>query len=144
VNGPPISDKHNRPLIRGPLLGYAVCGAPLAWLMQINVIYPLVATPCFPGPDRNLSFPQHAQWAFILAIAAYLVLLGLAVAATLLAWRIYKLSSAGGASSGDHFEGAGLGRIRFLAFCGILLGVGFSGAILLNAFSLIVVPPCAI
>lgn len=144
MNGRSIPDRDGRPTIGGLALAYAVGGAPMAWLGQINVVYPLLATPCFPGPDRNLIFPPNAQWAFILALAVYLVLLSLAVAAALLAWRIYKRLSAGGDSSGDHFEGSGVGRIRFLAFCGILLGVGFSGAILLNAFSLIVVPPCAI
>jgi len=74
----------------------------------------------------------------------YLILLALAVSAAILAWRLYKRFSAGRETSADHFEGSGIGRMRFLAFCGILLGVGFSGAILLNAFSLIVVPPCAI
>lgn len=34
--------------------------------------------------------------------------------------------------------------MRFLAFCGILLGTGFSGFILLNGLALVMVPPCAI
>ena len=144
MSGRSAPDRDNRPMIRGLALAYAVGGAPLAWLTQINVVYPLTATPCFPGPDRNLAFPPHAQWAFILAIAAYLILLAVAVSAGILAFRLYKSVSAESSSSGDHFEGSGVGRIRFLVFCGILLGVGFSGAILLNAFSLIVVPPCAI
>jgi len=133
---------HSR--LKGLELAFAVAGAPLAWLTQINVVYPLTATPCFPGPDRKLAFPADAQWAFVLAVAAYVVLLALAVSAGILAWRLHKRFSAGRETSADHFEGSGIGRMRFLAFCGILLGVGFSGAILLNAFSLIVVPPCAI
>jgi len=72
------------------------------------------------------------------------VLLALSLSAAILAWRLYKRFSAGRQSPEDHFEGSGMGPQRFLAFWGILLGVGFSGAILLNAFSLIVVPPCAI
>ena len=133
---------HSR--LKGLELAFAVACAPVAWLTQINVVYPLTATPCFPGPDRKLAFPADAQWAFVLAVAAYVVLLALAVSAGILAWRLYKRFSAGRETSADHFEGSGIGRMRFLAFCGILLGVGFSGAILLNAFSLIVVPPCAI
>ena len=131
-------------LLKALELAFAVVGAPLAWLTQINIVYPLIATPCFPGPDRKLAFPADAEWAFVIAVAAYVVLLLLAISAAILAWRFYKGFSAGRQTSGDHFEGSGMGRRRFLAFCGILLGVGFSGAILLNAYSLVVVPPCAI
>lgn len=144
MSGRDLRQPAQRSLLKGLELAFAVAGAPLAWLTQINVVYPLTATPCFPGPDRNLAFPQHAQWAFVLAIAAYLVLLALAFSAAILAWRLYKRFSGGRETSADHFEGSGIGRIRFLAFCGILLGVSFTGFILLNAFSLIVVPPCAI
>lgn len=133
-----------RSLVGALEFAYAVAGGPLAWLAQINIVYPLVATPCFPGPSRNLEFPASAQWAFVLAVAVYLLLLALAVGSALLAWRFYNRFAAPRTSSGDHFEGSRAGRSRFLAFCGILLGTGFSGVILLNGFALVMVPPCAI
>lgn len=144
MTGRDVVEHAKRPRRETIELAYAVCGGPLAWLAQVNVTYPLVAAPCFPGPDRNLSFPYGSHWAFILAIAVYLVLLALAVTAALLAIRLYKRFSAGSARSGHRFEGSGAGRLRFMAFCGILLGIGFSGMILLNGPALVMVPPCAI
>jgi hypothetical protein len=132
-----------RSIGEGLELACAVAGGPVAWLAQVNLTYPLIAIPCFPGAARNLAFPGEARWAFILAIAVYLVLLCLAIASALLARKIYRRIPAA-KSSADHFEGAGAARIRFLAFCGTLLGTGFSGAILINGLSLLMVPPCAI
>lgn len=130
--------------LKGLELAVALAGAPLAWLAQITLVYPLFARPCFPGAERNLAFPKHSHWAFLLAIAGYVALLAIAVSAAFLAWRLYRRFSAGCGASGHHFEGSGIGRMRFIAFFAILLGVGFSAVILLNAFSLIVVPPCAL
>lgn len=123
---------------------YAVAGGPLAWLAQINIVYPLLATPCFPGPSRNLAFPAGAHWAFVLAVVVYFVLLAAAVLSGLVAFRLFNRLAASGHSTGNHFEGGGTGRMRFLAFSGILLGGGFSGVILLNGLALVMVPPCAI
>jgi hypothetical protein len=125
-------------------LAYAVAGGPFAWLAQINLLYPLVATPCFPGAARNLAYPSSAQWAFVLAIAAYFLLLAVAIGSALVARALYRRFAAPDGWTGDHFEGSGAGRSRFLAFCGILLGTGFSAMILLNGPALVMVPPCAI
>jgi hypothetical protein len=131
-----------RSVAAGLELAFAVAGGPVAWLAQMNLTYALLATPCFPGPTRNLQFPHGAGWAFILAIAIYLALLGLAFASAWTSRRIYRRIPGG--SSSDHFEGAGPARVRFLAFCGMLLGAGFGLVILVNAFALLMVPPCAI
>jgi hypothetical protein len=134
-----------RPSLRDRLeLGFAVCGGPLAWLAQINLTYPLFATPCFPGPVRNLVYPLQSEWAFVLAVAVYVALLAIAALSALLSLRIYRRFQQAGSSSGDNFEAAGIGRMRFLAFSGMLLGTGFSGLLLVNALPLLLVTPCAL
>ena len=125
-------------------LAYAVAGGPVAWLAQMNLDYPLVATPCFPGPQRNLMFPANAQWAFVAAVVIYLALVAAAVGSGIVARQLFRRLRAGNSESSGHFEGAGPGRVLFLAFAGMLLGFGFSIAILINSIALMVVPPCAI
>lgn len=136
--------RSKRTFFRNLLLAYGVVGGPLAWLSQINVDYPLVATPCFPGPERRLSFPSGADWAFAVAIAVYVGLFLFALGAGLVSRSSWKRLGEGISGSGDHFEDSGSGLTRMLAFWGMLLGFGFSIVILLNAFALLTVPPCAL
>lgn len=144
MNGRILDRKSRRNLVTGLEHVYAVCGGPVSWLAQINLVYPLVATPCFAGPQRNLSFPPDAHWAFIAALVIDLALLVAAAASGLLSGRIFTRSGGADERSREHFERAGVGRLQFLTYWGMLLGFGFSVLILLNAIAFIMVPPCAI
>ena len=125
-------------------LAFALWGGPLAWFVQLNVNYALVAQPCFPGPNRNLELPGEAQWAFVAAVVVYLLLLAVAVAAGLLSVRLFQRTRDETVGSDTDVEEAGTGRTRFLSYWGMLLGFGFAVVILVNAAGLIMVPPCAI
>ena len=130
--------------VGGRELAFALWGGPLAWFAQLNINYALVATPCFPGPHRNLQLPGNAQWTYVLAIIVYLMLLAVAVCAGLLSARLFRRVGGETAGSDADVEEAGTGRTRFLSYWGMLLGFGFAVVILVNAAALIFIPPCAI
>ena len=139
--GPPDS---GRKRIAASGLAYAVCGGPIGWLAQINLDYPLLATPCFSGADRNLSVPAGAVGTIVAAAVLYVGILLFAAGSGLTAYFLFKRLTDGRLGSASHFEQAGTGVSRFLAFWGILLGFGFSIVILLNAIAFLMIPPCAL
>lgn len=124
-------------------LTFALWGGPAAWYAQLNVNYGLLSTACFPNAERNTVLPEHAEWTLVAAFLVYGALLLVALAAGLLAVRLYRRT--GGETAGSHanVEEAGTGRTRFLSYWGTLTGFGFALVILVNAAALIGVPPCA-
>ena len=125
-------------------LAFALWGGPLAWYAQLNINYGLLSTPCFPNSDRNSSLPEHAQWTYVTAFIVYAVLLLVAVAAGILAVRLFRRTQGEIAGSRANAEEAGTGRTRFLTYWGMLLGFGFALVILVNAAALVMVPPCTV
>ena len=133
-----------RARVRGAELAFALWGGPLAWFVQLNINYALVAQPCFPGPQRNVELPGNAHWAFAAAVVVYLLLLAVAIAAGLLSVILFRRMHDETTGSDTDVEEAGAGRTRFLTYWGMLLGFGFAVVILVNAAALLTVPPCAI
>lgn len=124
-------------------LAFAVLGGPAAWYAQLNINYGLTAAPCFPGPQRNLALPDEAQWAIISAVIVYVLLLVVALAAGLLAVRLFRRTGSETSGSRADVQEAGTGRTRFLTYWGMLMGFGFALVIFVNLAALILVPPCA-
>lgn len=122
----------------------AVAGGPLAWLAQMNLLYPLVGDPCFTASQRQLSYPANGEWSFVVGVLVYLTALLVSLGAAWLSLRLLKRLKGRAARPHQHFEKREIGRLRFSAYCGMLLGVGFSILILLNGLSLMVIHPCAL
>ena len=126
----------------GLALAFAMLGGPAAWFIQLNVNYGLLSQPCFPGPERNAELPAYAFWTVPTALVVYALCLLAALGATLVAVRLYRRTRGEQAHHEGDVEEVGNGRTRFLAYWGILLGVGSSFVIFVNLLALSMVPPC--
>jgi hypothetical protein len=126
----------------GWALGFATLGAPLAWFVQLNANYALLAQPCFPGPERNIELPADAAWTWPAALGVYALCLIIALAALATALRLFRRTRDEDAEHQAEMQEAGAGRTRFLAYWGILLGIGFAVVIFVNLLALVMVPPC--
>lgn len=118
-------------------LAFALTGGPLAWFVQLNTNYGLLSQPCYPGPDRNVALPGHAQWVWPLTVILYILCLLVALASAFAAWRIYRTARAGDPDGRDS-------RDCFLGYSGLMLGIGFAAIILASLLALLMVPPCAL
>lgn len=123
---------------------FGIFGGPLAWFVQLCVGYGLMATPCYPGPERQTTLSSEAAWTVPANIVVYLLCLALAVAAGFMALRSWRRTRGEKRGTPDQVMEAGHGRTRFLAVWGVLLGFGFAIVIAANAVALLVVPPCAL
>ena len=126
-----------------PLLLLALAAGPVGWALQLVLGYGLSSYACFPRDTPALSDPPPGwggEPALLLGInlaCLLLVLAGLAICA--LTWRRApgeRLIDAG------RTQGAGLGRTRFLAACGVFSGVGFAVAVLFDTLSILGTPAC--
>lgn len=122
---------------RGLTLFFATAGAGLAWFVQLNTNYGLLSQPCYPGPERKLELPVHAQWVWPVTLILYAACLLVALLSLWTAIRLYRRARAGDPQGRDS-------RDCFLGYSGIIMGVGFSFVIAANLLALILVPPCAL
>ena len=120
-------------------LALGVAGGPIAWIVQLGVGYAIAASPCYTGPDRNAA--GVASW---WVVALYLLCVALALAAGVVALRVFLRTR----REVEHETGSlldrGHGRTRFVGLWGMLLSFGFAGAILVNAIAIVGVPACAL
>ena len=124
------------------LLMLGLFGGPAAWTGQLLVSYGLTSYACFPGPTPRDALPPG--WAWIdpgLTILGALALV-VALAATIMSWRIYARTRAEMQGRTNDLLDIGEGRSRFLAFCGVLTSGAFVTVILFETLSLYLVPPC--
>jgi hypothetical protein len=145
-NAPPIMRAdHSSPQRGGvavPVLLFGVFAGPLAWGIQLVVNYALAVYPCFSAGVARASVPPGSQsgWSAILAInisAGILALVGAAVS-----WRNWGSVHNEHPGSTSHALEGGEGRIRFLALCGMMTGLGFFAAIVFDTIALSMVPQC--
>jgi len=120
---------------------FAVFGGPLAWFLQLNADFALASNPCFINNERSIVPHLSPDWTWRAMIVIAVAALAVALAATLVAWRAYRLTKE--ESSGDHdLMEIGAGRTRFLALWGICLGAG-SALIIMTTLAFFALPRCA-
>lgn len=124
-------------------LAFALFAGPLAWFVQLNTGYGLIATACYPGPDRNIALPPDAHWTWVLTAILYLVCLAIALLSGVVALRLLRRVRDEGVGSSAPLEETGRGRTRFLAYWGVILGFGFASVVFVNGLALLMVDPCA-
>lgn len=123
--------------VAGPtLLLAALAAGPGAWAIQLVVDYGLASHACFPGAVPLRQSPPGG-WTGEAAVLLALNLACLALAAAGAAVSLRALRRAG-----PRPEGAEPRRTRFLAYCGLLSGVGFSLAVLFDTVVVLAVPGC--
>jgi len=116
----------------------ALGAGPAAWSLQLVAGYALSSYACFPHDVARRASPPPG-WAAEPAILLAVNLVCLAIAVAAVAYSARQLAAAGnGATQRDVRQG----RTRFLAFCGVMAGLGFAGAILVNTANIVMVPPC--
>ena len=107
----------------------------------VNADFALASNPCFINNERSIVPHLSPDWTWRAMIVIAVAALAVALAATLVAWRAYRLTKE--ESSGDHdLMEIGAGRTRFLALWGICLGAG-SALIIMTTLAFFALPRCA-
>lgn len=105
----------------------AALGPPIAWGLQLQIVYALLETVCSTG------------WHLLLHVITLLLLAG-ALAAGWLAWRIWRREQFAWPSDRD---GGIAGRTRFFAAAGLMSGVIFSTVIVAQWIPALALDPCS-
>lgn len=128
-------------LKRSRWLWFALFGAPAAWSVQLLVNYPLAAHFCYPG-TMPLNTPTFGGLrATLIAVNMLMLLTTLAAgAAAIVTWRAARNRMAG---SHDPVLEDGSGRVRYMAYAGMLFSGLFLIAVLMSAMPLFIVPMCS-
>jgi len=120
---------------------FGVWGAPAAWFVQLCVNYALAGRGCdqFGTPTAG----DGKSWNMLAMAVTALITLLIALLATSVAWRSYRRTQREQPGGHPELLEIGAGRTRFLAFWGIVFGVGFSLTILFTALGQEVLPRCS-
>jgi hypothetical protein len=142
VTAPPLEAEDAREAPVGlRALWFGLLGGPIAWTLQLLVDYPLVAHYCFPDAARR-TVPTIDSLHLLVSMVSILALL-VAAAALLTAIRSWR--AAGGELGSARWalmEAAPPpGRVRFMAFGGILVGsITLVGIVIHGGFILMLAP----
>jgi hypothetical protein len=119
---------------------FGIFGAPAAWSLQTIADYSLVSHYCYPGdaPVHAPAFGALRGTGVVVSAVALLIVL-LALTTSVRSWQATRHGH-----EREHHEllEVGEGRARFMAFAGILLGVVFLFAVLMNALPLVTNSMC--
>jgi hypothetical protein len=132
----------HRGRVGGWMLAFALLAAPAAWAIQGAVDYSISSHACYPHDRPVPHLAPGWEWLYPLLLAVNIAGLAVGLAAALVAWRAWRLTRNEHHRGGPHLLEAGEGRSRFLAACGMMLGVGFMVAIVANTVALFMVPSC--
>ena len=124
-------------------LAFGVAGGPLAWFAQLNAGYALASWPCFPQDQRMASPLEGYAWSGAAMVAVMIAAVCIALLAIGISWRAFQRTRDEGSGDHGHLMEVGTGRTRFLAFWGVVLGIGFTLATLLTGIAFVVLPRCA-
>lgn len=132
---PPAHPAPRRGIVPLPRLWFGIFGAPAAWALQLIVNYSLVSHYCFPSdvPLRSPAFGALPVTSVVVSVIVLVIAL-LALSAAYRSWTTIRHGH-----DAEHREIAevGEGRVRFMAFAGILLSFVFLFAVLMNTVPLI-------
>jgi hypothetical protein len=133
----------HRERVSGLELAFAVAGGPVAWFIQFTAGYALASWPCFPG-DHRMQFPMDGYvWSFPAMVVIMTAGVVIGVAALWVAWGAFQRTREEGPGDHRHLLDAGVGRTRFLALWGVVLGSGFALASLITGVAFVFLPRCA-
>ncbi len=118
---------------------FAVCGAPLAWLVQLSANFAMSASPCFVFGERQLTHPGVQPGPLIVGGVCLVVALA-ALWLSIVLLRRTREETGGGK---HHLLETGHGRTRFLALWGIAFAAVFGALIAINIVLLFGLPICA-
>ena len=127
----PAPDRRNASLFS---LGFGLAAAPLAWIGQLIVSYPLTSYACFPSPTSRVAplLTETRPILLFLDVAAVV----LAVMGGAIAYRNWR------AVREERSGEIGEGRTRFLAMCGILSSIAFLIATIFTSPAIVLAPLC--
>lgn len=130
-----------RQTARSRWLWFALFGGPAAWSVQLLVNYPLAAHFCYPG-NLPLNTPTFGGLrATLIAVNVLMLLTTLAAGtASIVIWRGARDRMAG---AHDPLLEGGSGRVRYMAYAGMLFSGLFLIAVLMSAMPLFIVPVCS-
>jgi hypothetical protein len=122
-------------------LWFGLFGAPFFWSVQLIITYALAAHACYPRHAALLTFTSRPVRAA--ACSVIVAALGGCAAAMTISIRNCRALQAGRrAPTGNGDGGAREGRTRFMAYSGVLLGTLFTGAVVLSAVAILLLPLC--
>ena len=127
--------------VRDGSLWFGLFGAPFFWSVQLIITYALAAHACYPRHAALLTFTSRPVRAA--ACSVIVAALGGCAAAMTISIRNCRALQAGRrAPTGNGDGGAHEGRARFMAYSGVLLGTLFTGAVVLSAVAVLLLPLC--
>jgi uncharacterized protein YjeT (DUF2065 family) len=115
--------------------GFAVFGAPAAWVTQLVFGYAATGYACYPQHAWRTTVDPNLDWARPVSLAVNLAALAVCVAGAWTAWRLHRAA----ASAASEVERR---RLRFNGLCGLLSGAIFLAGTLANTTPLLGVPTC--
>ncbi len=142
----PITTSRNQPTsprhtVHSRRLWFGLFGGPAAWSVQLLVNYPLAAHFCYPGKVPLSEATFGGLLAVLISVNALMLLTTLAAGATsIVIWRAARDRADG---PHDPVLETGPGRVRYMAYAGMLLSGLFLIAVLMSAMPLFIVPACS-
>ena len=112
-------------------LWFGIFGAPAAWALELITGYSLIAHYCYPRDVPLNTSPYGALRVTGMIVCIVLVLVGIAALFTSIhSWRETRHGH-----DAEHHEllEVGEGRVRFMAFGGVLLSTMFLFALIMSA-----------
>lgn len=130
----PSPERHN---MSPKHMAFGMCGAPLAWFLQMYLSDIISSHNCYPQ-ENPLNRPLwNTDWLLaILCLAA----LATGIAASASAYHQWKRLNEG--HDKEHVANIGEGRSKFMAFCALALSAMFILAIIFTSLGLLLVSPC--
>jgi hypothetical protein len=124
------------------LLFTALLAGPIAWFVQLNILYGMAGQTCFPRDEPRLVTPAGFGWLTTALIAINLVALALTVAGAIVSGRNWRRTQEEARGGHGALLDAGEGRTRFLSAWGLWGGSWFIIAILFDTIAAIMEPIC--
>lgn len=120
---------------------FRLFGGPLAWYLQLCAGYALASQPCFRNGHRVVLPLPAFEWTWPAMILAMIAAVAVALLSLLVSWRTLRRTWA--EASGESTQLIAVGRTKFLALWGVLLGGAFALAAAITAVAFIMLPRCA-
>lgn len=112
------------------------------WMIQLLVNCGITSYSCYPSVIELAAPAPGWTHVWTAVIVINLVMLALAIVATGLSYRNWRILSGEHPDLRDDLVEAAEGRARFVALCGALTGLGFIGGIVFDLISVLGAPIC--
>lgn len=115
---------------------------PLAWSVHLFTNYAFSSHACYPAGVPLLNPVAGFDWVQWLLIAVDLASIAACIVCALLAYRNWTISARELEETRAPLIEIGEGRTRFLSIWGVIIGLGFTLAIIFDFVGLWIVPIC--